>query len=157
MTTLNRTLFLGCLALLLSYNPAWAAKKAVATFRGKSKKANIKIKVPVAGTKKLMANKGPRIKSLQTQAQRLLAQAQRQHLRTQQTGKTKKNKARQQQAQKQYQRTLKKLNLVMKKFGKETGVTVSAKKICNPKCQARRFRRMQRKLTRLAKKNGWKL
>lgn len=157
MPTLFRALFLGCLALLLSYNPALAAKKAVATFRGKGKKVNIKVKVPVAGTKKPVAKKGPRLKALQTQVQRLLAKAQRQHLRTQQTGKTKKNKARQQQAQKQYQRTLRKLNRVMKKFGKETGVTVSAKKLCNPKCQTRRFRRMQRKLKRLAKKNGWKL
>lgn len=139
MRSLIRTFLLACLALSFSGGSAWAAKKAIATLRGKGKKTTAKVTVQTAnrGSTAAKQKKSNDLKAKQRKVKRLLAKARRHYS--------------------QYKQTLAQLNRALKDLGKGAGITVQGKKNCNPKCQQRRFRRMQRKLKRLAKKNGWNL
>lgn len=127
MKAVFRMFMASCLMVGLFGGNAFAAKKAIATLRAKSKATT---KVNTAAKKKFTTAKrqATQVKALIKKASAL---------------------------QKQYKATLAQINRLMKQMGGNVGTTVQGKKKCPPKCQERRFKRMQRRMKRLAKKNGW--
>ncbi|HAA57999.1 MAG TPA: hypothetical protein DCE42_24755 [Myxococcales bacterium] len=131
MRTIAKSLFVVAVVMFCFGGQSFAGKKAVA-------KQSVKMKSTLSAKKvtKKQRSEGDMAKAKSRRVTFLLLRAKR--------------------LKKQYDLTLAKLNKAMNDLGKGLGVPpVQGKKKCGPRCQERRFRRMQRRMKRLAKKNGW--